>query len=249
MRYSTWDVYFSDKLNQTEYAGGTFDHSQLCNEVCVAEPSLHLAISMRSFRAETLSTVIYHVIAGDAARAARTYKPIEDRFPIRITRNIELAKQWIRQRARGVDTKGLITSSGAHRLRPYSIYAKNRISAADWFLNGPEDVRSCHYLEDVATEFDIQGLELDWCLVAWDADYRFRGGEFEHWEFGGSSWKRRHHEASRRYLENAYRVLLTRSRQGMAIFVPKGDPTDKTRRPEFYDETYQFLLDCGVPRL
>ena len=101
----------------------------------------------------------------------------------------------------------------------------------------------------MATEFDIQGLELDWCLIAWDADYRYRGPSFEHWEFSGTNWHRRNQEASRRYLENAYRVLLTRARQGMVIFVPEGDPADHTRPPAFYEETYQYFLDCGIPSL
>jgi hypothetical protein len=248
-RYPSWDVYFSDKLNEAEYAGGAFDDSRLTNEVRSPEPNLHLATSMRSFRAETLSTVVHHIIAGNAETASESYRCIADRFPIRVTRDIGAAKNWIRQQARGVETKGLITSSGGHRLKPYSIFAKNRISAADWFLNAPGDVRSCHYLEDVATEFDIQGLELDWCLVAWDADYRYRRGIFEHWEFSGTKWNRRNREDSRRYLENAYRVLLTRARQGMVIFVPEGEPADQTRPPAFYDETYQFLIDCGIPSL
>src|SRR5688500_5738236 len=113
-------------------------------------------------------------------------------------------------------------------------------------MNDIIDVRSCHFLEDVATEFDIQGLELDWCLVAWDADFRFRDGQFEHWNFSGSSWNRRNQESAQRYLENAYRVLLTRARQGMVIFVPLGDVSDGTRLPDFYDGTYQYLLDCGI---
>lgn len=248
-RYPDWDVFYSDKLNTSEYAGGSFDTSHLRNVVCKAEPSLHLSTSMRSFRAETLSAVIHHIIAGDATRAAESYVRIADKFPIRISRDFSLTKQWIRKQARGIDTKGLISSSGAHRLKPYGIFAKNRISAADWFLNRPDDVRSCHFLEDVATEFDVQGLELDWCLVAWDADLRYNWGRFEHWEFSGTSWNRRKQEAGRRYLENAYRVLLTRSRQGMAIFVPAGDALDRTRLPEFYDETYRFLLECGLPQL
>jgi hypothetical protein len=248
-RYPTWDVYFSDRLNEAEYAGGAFDAAHLANEVRSPEPSLHLATSMRSFRAETLSTVVHHIIAGNAERAGNEYERITRKFPICVTRDIHAAKCWVRDHARGVDTKGLIASSGAHRLKPYSIYAKNKISAADWFLNGPDDVRSGHYLEDVATEFDIQGLELDWCLVAWDADFRFHWGGFEHWEFVGTRWNRRNQEASRRYLENAYRVLLTRARQGMVIFVPEGDPLDHTRLPEFYDETFRFLVSCGLPRL
>jgi hypothetical protein len=146
----------------------------------------------------------------------------------------------------GVDTKGLIASSGGIRLKPHSIFVKNQISAADWFLNGPDHIRSCHFLEDVATEFDIQGLELDWCLIAWDADLRFVNGRFQHWSFSGTRWNSVNKPIARKYLENAYRVLLTRARQGMVIFVPEGDPSDPTRPPVYYDETYEFLRQCGI---
>lgn len=145
--------------------------------------------------------------------------------------------------------QGVIASSGGARLKPDGIFVKNKISAADWFLNDPDDVRSCHFLEDVATEFDIQGLELDWCLIGWDADYRYIGGVFEHWKFTGSSWKQRNRSEQKRYLENAYRVLLTRARQGMAIFIPLGEPADPTRPPRYYDETYEYLISCGVAAL
>jgi DUF2075 family protein len=248
-RYPDWDIYFSDKLNRAEYAGDAFDVSDLENDVRSPEPTLHLATSMRSFRAESLSGMIHHLIAGDADRAVTTYRTFSDHFSIRVTRDITRAKDWIRQQARGMDSKGLIASSGAIRLKPHGVFVKNQLSPADWFLNDPADVRSCHYLEDVATEFDIQGLELDWCLIAWDADYRFRDGRFEHWNFSGTRWSRRNQESARRYLENAYRVLLTRARQGMVIFVPEGDSSDQTRLPAFYDETYEFLLDCGIQPL
>ncbi|MFZ6843332.1 DNA/RNA helicase domain-containing protein [Undibacterium sp. RuTC16W] len=128
-------------------------------------------------------------------------------------------------------SQGVIASSGAVRLKPEGIFVKNRLSAADWFLNEQDDVRSCHFLEDVATEFDIQGLEFDWCLVAWDADYRYVNGQFEHWKFTGTTWKRRQQEEQQRYLENAYRVLLIRARQGMVFFVTLGNAEDATRVP------------------
>jgi hypothetical protein len=249
VRYQHWDVYFSDKFGLADYAGGTTDFSDLPNQVSVAEPSLHLATSMRSFRAEALSSLIHHLIAGNSGTASAILASLSDNYPIRVTRDIQHAKRWINYKARGVDTKGLIASSGGIRLKPHSIFVKNRLSAADWFLNDAGDVRSCHFLEDVATEFDIQGLELDWCLVAWDSDYRFRDGQFEHWNFIGRSWNRRNLESAQRFLENAYRVLLTRARQGMVIFVPKGDNSDSTRLPEFYDGTFQFLLDCGIQPL
>jgi hypothetical protein len=247
-RFPDWDVYFSDRLNETEYAGGSFDPRLLPNR-STSEPDLHLATSMRSFRAESLSLMVHHLIAGNAEEALTTYRSIARNFPIRITRDLSAARQWIRQKARGTDTYGVIASSGGIRLKPHGLFVKNQLDAAVWFLNPPDDVRSCHFLEDVATEFDIQGLELDWCLLAWDADFRYRNMAFEYWNFSGTRWHRRNQESAQRYLENAYRVLLTRARQGMVIYVPEGDPDDATRMPAFYDSTYDYLQKCGIPQL
>ncbi|WP_157670777.1 DUF2075 domain-containing protein [Chitinibacter sp. GC72] len=242
--FSHWNVYYSPQLAHAEYAGGGIS---LAGVHKISEsPALHLATSMRSFRAETLSHWVHHLIHNDVARANWHAEQLQQRFPIMLTRELEHAKQWIRQQARGEDSKGLIASSGAIRLKPEGIFVKNTIDATDWFLNDVEDVRSSHYLEDVATEFDIQGLELDWCLVAWDADYRYQEGQFTHWKFTGTSWKRRHKPEQQRYLENAYRVLLTRARQGMVIYIPHGDSTDPTRPTSFYEQTAQYLIDCGV---
>lgn len=246
-RFTNWQVYFSDKLNQAEYAGGEVKFCGIPQAQSAA--ALHLATSMRSFRAERLSHMIHYLIENRSVLAAACYASFGGRFPIVITRDIKKAQAWIKNRARGNETKGVIASSGGLRLKPEGIFVKNKISAADWFLNEPDDVRSCHFLEDVATEFDIQGLELDWCLVAWDADYRYCDGTFEHWRFTGSSWKRRNRIEQQRYLENAYRVLLTRARQGIAIFVPLGDPEDSTRLPKYYDETFAYLVRCGAELL
>jgi DUF2075 family protein len=226
-----WDVFYSDKLTQVEYAGRM--SISLMSRPRKPVPSLHLATSMRSFRAEKLSHMVHHLIHNNPHAAAEIYQNLRDKFPIFVTRDLQAAKAWIKQHARANETKGLIASSGAVRLKPEGIFVKNRLSAADWFLNDQDDVRSCHYLEDVATEFDIQGLELDWCLVAWDADYRYVNGQFEHWRFTGTTWKRRQQAEQQRYLENAYRVLLTRARQGMVIYIPDGDDSDSTRKKNF----------------
>ncbi len=242
--FSDWDVHYSDKLSQIEYAGRDVDFSGI--DQAHPQASLHLATSMRSFRAEKLSHMIHYVIHDQAVAAAECYQQFKHKFPIKITRNLSQAKTWIRAQARANETKGLIASSGAIRLKPEGIFVKNRLSAADWFLNEQEDIRSCHFLEDVATEFDIQGLELDWCLVGWDADYRYQNGHFEHWKFTGTTWKQRHQEEQKRYLENAYRVLLTRARQGMVIFIPYGDDRDATRQSGFLDGTFSYLVSCGL---
>ncbi len=245
--FKHWYVYFSEKLKQEEYAGGEVEFDSIPQ--ARSSSALHLATSMRSFKAERLSHMVHYIIENRPDRAATCYASFRDRFPIVITRDIKKARGWIKNRARANETKGVIASSGGARLKPDGLFVKNKISAADWFLNEPDDVRSCHFLEDIATEFDIQGLELDWCLIGWDADYRYVGGAFEHWKFTGSSWKQRNRPEQKRYLENAYRVLLTRARQGMAIFVPLGDPEDPTRSPQYYDETYDYLISCGAVAL
>lgn len=242
--YPNWDVHYSDKLTQLEYAGSDINFENV--KCSYPQASLHLATAMRSFRAEKLSHMIHYLIHNDSTSAKSHYLEFKKRFPIKITRNFEVAKKWIKQKARGNQTKGVIASSGAIRLKPKGIYVKNRLSAPDWFLNEQEDVRSCHFLEDIATEFDIQGLELDWCLVGWDADYRYVNGKFEHWKFTGTTWKQRQQDLQKRYLENAYRVLLTRARQGMVIFIPHGSTDDITRKKEFYDNTFDYLVSCGI---
>ncbi|HYD63161.1 MAG TPA: DUF2075 domain-containing protein [Noviherbaspirillum sp.] len=246
-RFGNWHVYYSNKLKQAEYAGGDVEFDGIPH--ARSSTAMHLATSMRSFKAERLSHMIHYLIENQPDRAAACYASFRDRYPIVVTRDIKKARSWIKDRARANETKGVIASSGGARLKPDGIFVKNKISAADWFLNEPDDVRSCHFLEDVATEFDIQGLELDWCLIGWDADYRYIGGAFEHWKFTGSSWKQRNRLEQKRYLENAYRVLLTRARQGMAIFTPLGDPADPTKPPRYYDETYNYLINCGVTAL
>ena len=152
----------------------------------------------------------------------------------------------MREHCQGTTRYGLLASSGGLRLKPEGIFVKNEVDVANWFLNGKEDVRSSYALEDVVTEFDIQGLELDYSIVAWDADFRFHNGEWTYNTFGGDHWNRIANEERKLYLKNAYRVLLTRARQGMVIFVPEGSDTDNTRLKAFYDETYAYLKSAGI---
>ena len=134
------------------------------------------------------------------------------------------------------------------------LHVKANIDAPSWFLNGKEDVRSSYALEDLATEFAVQGLELDWVGVCWDANLRHSDGGWTLHVFSGATWKAVKSEDKRAYLVNTYRVLLTRARQGMVIYLPtgclgrEGDPEyDATRDPSFYDGTYEFLRSCGIP--
>jgi len=243
--FKHWDCYCSTELTSDEYVTNGLDFNKV-NIPITSDPALHLATSMRSFRAENLSKMIHYLIKGDHKSANKIHKSIQEVYPIVLTRSLSTAKNWIKGKVRANETKGLIASSGAIRLKPEGVFVKNRFNAKEWFLNDDADIRSCHYLEDAATEFDIQGLELDWCLVAWDADYRYTNNKFEHWKFVGAKWQQRHKEADKRYLENAYRVLLTRARQGFVIFIPHGDDLDNTRVKSYYNETFQYLKKCGI---
>ena len=204
---------------------------------------------MRSFRADALSEFASHVIENQPERAKEAYLRIADRYPIVLTRDMGAAKTWVQTQARGTERYGLVASSGAIRLRPDGINVKDKIDASVWFLNEQSDIRTSFYLEEVATEFDVQGLELDWIIVGWDADFRYKNSAWNHYNFRGTSWQGVHKMQRQLYLKNAYRVLLTRARQGIAIYVPKGEVSDHTRPPEFYDETFNYLKACGIKEL
>lgn len=244
--FPNWNIYYSEKLNQAEYVGNDADVNLLNSVKSNAEPDLHLSTSMRAFRAEKLSHFVHYLIHNQPQKAQETYQKIADKYPIFITRDLKMAKNWVKSKARGLESIGLLASSGAKRLKAEGIHVSNDIQAAEWFLNSYSDVRSCHFLEDAGTEFLVQGLELDWCLVAWDADYRYHAIGFEHWSFKGTKWQNIRNEFQKKYLENSYRVLLTRARQGMIIYLPIGDDNDPTRKTSYYHDTYHYLKNCGI---
>ncbi|WP_237489011.1 DUF2075 domain-containing protein [Tsuneonella aeria] len=214
----------------------------------VQAPALHLATSLRSFRAERLSDFVGAVIEGNA-EAARELSETLTNFPLMLTRDIEKARAWLRSKARGNERIGLLASSNAARLKPHGIFTKAKIEPAKWFLAPSDDVRSSDALEDAATEFDVQGLELDWTCVCWDANFRRNDHGWESFQFRGTQWQAVADIERRRYIANSYRVLLTRARQGMVVFVPEGSKTDGTRRSEFYDPIFDFLRRCGFSEL
>jgi hypothetical protein len=181
--------------------------------------------------------------------ARKTLAKVAKKYPIVITRDLSNAKQWLKEQARGSERYGIVVSSKAERLKPDAIDVKSPMDPIHWFLDGKEDVRSSYYLEDVATEFDIQGLELDWACVTWDADFRYSTKGWEHWSFCGDRWQHIRKEERKNYLKNAYRVLLTRARQGMVIVVPSGNSKDPTRNPHFYDATFEYLKEIGFTLL
>jgi hypothetical protein len=211
--------------------------------------ALHLAVSVRSFRAETVSAFVAALLGEDAAAAA-ALRPDAARFPVVRTRNLATARQWLRAHRRAGERAGLLASSNALRLKPEGLFVKAKVDVCDWFLNSGNDVRSSNALEDAATEFDVQGLELDWTGVAWDLNLRRCNG-WQARSFRGTRWQAIHGDGDALgradYVRNAYRVLLTRARQGMVIFVPPGDPDDPTRPPGEYDAIDEWLAACGVP--
>jgi schlafen family protein len=244
--FRSWKVYTSERLTHRDYHWGQDLPALLAGLDSQTLPALHLAVSVRSFRAEKLSEFVGALVAGDAKEARSIYQAINATYPIVVTRDLREARRWLRGRARGSERIGLVASSGASRLKPEGINVHEKIDATTWFLNGRDDVRSSYYMEDPATEFDIQGLELDWVGVCWDADFRSIDGRWQFYRFSGTRWQNVNDSNRKVYLTNAYRVLLTRARQGMVIYIPTGDPIDATRPPAFYDGTAAFLSECGL---
>ncbi len=248
-RFPHWHLCISDRLTDAEYGAGTPLRIARERQHTGFFDDLHLTVSLRSFRAEKVSAFVKALLDGERDEAARKFREFRDRYPIVITRDLDAAKRWVRTRARGTERYGLLASSKAMRLKPHAIEVRLPADPVHYFLHDPEDVRSSWYLEDCATEFQVQGLELDWACVTWDADLRRTGDGWSHHDFRGSRWQNVHNADNRRFLENAYRVLLTRARQGMAIFVPPGNADDHTRPPGYYAGTYGYLRNLGLPEL
>lgn len=248
-KFRHWHVHISPSLRGAEYrANEVLEKLHTLPQVAYDE-DLHLATSMRSFRAETLSEFVRLVLALEISAARDAFQGLRARYPIVLTRCVRRAKRWLRDQARGSERYGIVVSSQAQRLKPHAIDVRVPVDPVHWFLHGKDDTRSSYYLEDVATEFQVQGLELDWAAVVWDGDLRFSNSGWRHHEFKGTRWNRVNKEERQRYLVNAYRVLLTRARQGMVIVVPESDPEDATRARDFYDPTFNFLQAIGLPTL
>lgn len=248
-KFPDWHLHISSRLTDSEYSAGSALDRVRQRANAHFDDCLHLAVSMRSFRAESVSHFVKALLDCDKAVARDTFAQLADRYPLVITRDLRRAKQWLRDHARGSERYGMVASSKAHRLKPDAIDIRVDVDPVHWFLNDKVDTRSSFYLEDAATEFQVQGLELDWIGVAWDGDLRSAERGWTHHYFRGDRWCNIANAQNRRYLLNAYRVLLTRARQGMVIYVPLGDSNDPTRSPEIYQPTYDYLADLGVPEL
>ncbi len=248
-RFPEWEVYVSPELGQGDATVAALKAQVQAREKLHEAPSLHLATSVRSFRSERYSEFVNRLLDLDVDGAKALLPEATARFPLRVTRDLAAAKAWLRARARGSERYGIVVSSEAQRLRPHAIDVRVKVDPVHWFLAGKEDTRSSYYLEDVATEFQVQGLELDWTCVVWDGDLRHAGHAWTHHSFIGDRWTNIHKDDRRAYLVNAYRVLLTRARQGTVIVVPQGDEADPTRAPVFYDPVYDYLRAVGVAPL
>ena len=258
--FTHWDVYISDKLSDAEYADGRINELLQHNDRVTFVEELHLAVSLRSFRAETLSAFVQSMLAF-RSNAEDLYKDVTGRgYPILLTRDMDAARAWLRKQARGTQQTGILVTKVAARFKPLAVHilAQDEDNAVHWFLEDKTDTRSSNYLEDAATEIQVQGLELDYACVLWDADMRYEEGTWNYFKFNGKNkWIPENNKENQKYMLNAYRVLLTRARQGIIICIPKGNnrltpegfPEDPTRLPEYYDGTYEYLKSLGIKEL
>ena len=263
-RFPQWDVYISPKLTEAEYAEGRVNEllKNRCHVTYAEE--LHLAVSLRSYRAEKLSAFVNAVLTFDGT-AEKLYAEIKDRYPIVLTRDMAKARKWLHEKVRGTERTGILVTKEAARFKPLAIHIlpTGDENAVHWFLEDKTDTRSSNYLEDAATEIQVQGLELDYTCLLWDADMRYKDGKWHYYTFNGNTrWNEvtgdsENKQEKLKYMLNAYRVLLTRARSGMVICVPEGNqnktPTgfweDSTRLPEYYNGTYQYLRSIGIDEI
>lgn len=250
-KFRNWHIYLSDKITDSEYVGNSSIEELLTGCSYSLRPALHLGVSLRSFRSEKLAEFVKLLLDNEASAAAAVYSELSIHYPIILTRDLDKAKEWIRKKARGTERYGLLASSEGKRLRGIGIWVPSVINHVGWFLNEKDNVDSSYFLEVAASEFKVQGLEIDYSILAWDADLRRSGKGFDYFKFRGTRWNHVNNMQQQKYLKNAYRVLMTRARQGMIIFVPSGtDPEDDpTRDSAYYDDIYKYLRSCGIKEL
>ena len=249
--FPDWKIYLSDRMTDAEYVGDSSIAELLEGREYNVIPSLHLGVSLRSFRSEKLSEFVKELLDNRPEKAAAIYAEFKNDFPIYVTRDFQKAKAWVKSKARGSERYGLLASSEGKRLRGEGIWVPSDINHVGWFLSGKDHVDSSYYLEVAASEFKVQGLEIDYGVLAWDADLRYVNGEFDFFRFRGTRWNHVNNEQRQKYLKNAYRVLLTRCRQGLIVYVPAGSVSseDPTRDSRLYDDVYTYLTSCGLKPL
>lgn len=246
--FNNWDIYYSSKIAEDENYIRDLDILKiLTGRSALSKPELHLSVSLRSFRSTQLSNFVQEIINNNPDKASKIYHTfIKNDYPIAITRDLNTAREWLKSKTIGTERMGILASSGAIRLRPFGLNVKAKIDAPIWFLNDKDDIRSSFFLEEVATEFDVQGLELDWTCIAWDGDLHYHDDKWQYKKFKGTKWQNISSPEIIKYLINSYRVLLTRARQGVIIYVPYGNIEDITRPPHIYDGTFQFFKSIGI---
>lgn len=263
-RFPHWKVYISPKLTEPEYAEGKVNTLLAANKNVTYSDSLHLGVSLRSYRAEKLSAFVHALLAVDP-KAKELYREIQDKYPIVLTRDMDKAREWLHSKVRGSERTGILVTKESARYKPLAVHVlpSGDENAVHWFLEDKSDVRSSNYLEDAATEIQVQGLELDYTCLLWDADMRYDNGKWRFYRFNGQTkWVEQTPNTESKqelmqYMLNAYRVLLTRARSGMVICVPTGNPNknpsgfweDSTRLPAFYDGTYAYLKQIGMKEI
>ena len=254
--FPDWNIHYSNSILDSDSYLKSRESREWLVKNGKSEMELHLAVSVRSFRSEQLSNFIHELLNSKTKKSKLLYSEIEKAYPIVITRDLVKAKDWLRGMAKGTERTGLLISSGAKRIRSSGIDSENSLRSnsgsskiANWFLNDSQDVRSSYYLETAATEFVIQGLEIDWACIAWGGNFYMGNKIWEYQNFKGSKWQNINKSIDKEYLKNTYRVLLTRARQGMVIFIPEGDDFDHTRPRKFYDNTYKYLREIGIKEI
>ena len=250
-KFRNWHIYLSDNITDSEYVGNSSIEELLTGCSYSLRPALHLGVSLRSFRSEKLAEFVKLLLDNEPSAAAAVYSELSIHYPIILTCDLDKAKEWIHKKARGTERYRLLASSEGKRLRGIGIWVPSVINPVGWFLNEKDDVDSSYFFEVDASEFKVQGLEIDYSILAWDADLRRSGKGFDYFKFRGTRWNHVNNMQQQKYLKNAYRVLMTRARQGMIIFVPSGtDPEDDpTRDSAFYDDIYKYLRSCGIKEL
>lgn len=250
--YKNWEMFYSPEIfSQVEDKQIDVAMIKSCNR-CHEALELHLKTSIRSFRADKQSQFVDNLLDNKPKATKEIYNEIRNKYPVFLTRDINTAKKWAKDQVRGSQRCGVLACSSAQRLKGEGIYVPTEIDVKNWFLAPSTDLRSSNMMEVVASEFKVQGLEIDWAVVCWDADLRRKNDiDWDYYSFRGTKWMHRNKKEQQRYLVNSYRVLLTRARQGMVIFVPRGvDPEDdETRNHKYYDEIYQYLISCGIEEI
>lgn len=248
-KYLDWEIYLSDKITDSEYVGNSDVSTMLHNREYHCISDLHLGVSLRSFRSEKLALFVKCLLDEEIELAKETYEELKKSYPVLITRKFDVAKNWVKKKARGTERYGLLASSEGKRLRAEGIWVPSEINHVGWFLNEKDNVDSSYYLEVAASEFKVQGLEIDYAVLAWDADLRYTSNGFDYFKFRGTKWNHVNQEQRQHYLKNAYRVLMTRARQGLIIYIPEGDEEDPSRLTEYYEGTYQYLKHVGIKEI